>query len=181
MRNPEATRRRLIEAGTAEFAAYGIAGARVERIAEASACNKQSIYGHFGSKEGLFDAVFDAMVVNVVDNVAFDPYDLPGYASKMFDWFQAHPEVLRLATWQQLERGGIAEMTGAVAAANAEKVVKLQDAQKAGVVTRAIPAQHLLVLIYRLSTVQLEHGLDDRGAESLRSAMTESVRRLVTP
>jgi AcrR family transcriptional regulator len=182
VRNPEATRRRLLEAGTAEFAACGIAGARVERIADAADCNKQSIYGHFGSKDGLFDAVFDAMVVNVVANVPFDPYDLPGYASKMFDWSRAHPEVLRLATWQQLERGGITEMAGAAAEVNAEKVVKLRDAQKAGAVTHAIPAQHLLILIYRLSTVELDHAqLDVKDVESLRNAMIEAVRRLVAP
>ena len=32
-RDAEATRRRLLDAATAEFAAYGIAGARVDRIA----------------------------------------------------------------------------------------------------------------------------------------------------
>jgi AcrR family transcriptional regulator len=180
VRNPEATRRRLLEAGTAEFAAYGIAGARVERIAETSGCNKQSIYGHFGSKDGLFDAVFDAMVANVVDNVAFDTHDLPGYASRMFDWSRAHPEVHRLATWQQLERGGITEMSGAAAEVNAEKVAKLLDAQKAGVITQAIPAQYLLMLIYRLSTVQWDHArLEGKATESLRDAIVEAVRRLV--
>nr|WP_279614125.1 TetR family transcriptional regulator [Pseudomonas sp. RGM 3321] len=182
VRDPEGTRRRLLEAGTAEFAAYGIAGARVERIAEASSCNKQSIYGHFGSKDGLFDAVFDAMVLNVVSNIHFDPHDLPSYAAQTFDWFQTHPEVLRLATWQQLERGGIAEMGGAAAEANAGKVAKLIEAQKAGAVTNAIPAQHLLILIYRLSTVQLDHAKSDDGeTASLRKALIEAVRRLVAP
>ncbi|MGY3943615.1 TetR family transcriptional regulator [Aeromonas tecta] len=183
MRDPEATRRRLLEAGTAEFAAYGIAGARVDRIAATSSCNKQSIYGHFGSKEGLFDAVFDEMVLNVINHVSFDPYDLPGYVSQMFDWYSAHPEVLRLATWQQLERGGMPEMAGAAAEANAEKVAKLVEAQDAGAVTKAIPAQHLLTLIYRLSTVQLDYVelLDGSQKEAVRSALIEAVRRLVTP
>lgn len=182
MRDPERTRRRLLEAGTAEFASYGIAGARVERIAAVSSCNKQSIYGHFGSKDGLFDAVFDVMVLNVVSNIPFDPYDLPGYAAQTFDWFRTHPEVLRLATWQQLERGGIAEMGGGVAEANAEKLAKMIEAQKAGAVTDAISAQQLLILIYRLSTVQLDHAQSDDGeAASLRKALMEAVRRLITP
>jgi AcrR family transcriptional regulator len=182
VRDPEATRRRLLEAGTAEFSTYGIAGARVDRIAETSSCNKQSIYAHFGSKDALFDAVFDLMVLNVVTNVEFDPYNLPRYASDMFDWNQTHPEVLRLATWQQLERGGIMEIAGTAADVNVEKVAKLIEAQAAGAITKAIPARNLLVLIYRLIAVQMDYaGLNEKGRNSVRDALTEAVRRLVEP
>lgn len=182
MRNPEATRQRLLEAATAEFAAYGIAGARVERIAEAAGCNKQSIYGHFDSKDGLFNAVFDAMVVNVVSNVPFDANNLPDYAAQMFDWSQTHPEVLRLATWQQLERGGITEMVGVAVEVNLEKLGKIRQAQEEGAITRSIPAQHLLILIYRLATVQLDHApLDAQDRQLMRKDLIEAVRRLVTP
>jgi AcrR family transcriptional regulator len=182
VRDPEATRRRLLEAGTAEFAAYGIAGARVDRIAEAAGCNKQSIYGHFESKDGLFDAVFDAMVTRIVRDVVFDPRDLPTYASQMFDWSQANPEMVRLTTWQQLERGGISELVGVAAEVNVEKVAKLRKAQSAGKVTRSIPAEQLLMLIYQLSTVQPDRsGVDVREAASMRSALVEAVRRLVSP
>lgn len=182
MRNPEETRRRLLEAASAEFAAYGIAGARVERIAEASACNKQSIYGHFGSKEGLFDAVFDSMVRNVIDNIPFDAHDLTGYASSIFDWFRANPQVLRLATWHQLERGGVAAI-GAAAEVGVEKLAKIRAAQAQGVVTKAIPAQHLLLLIYRLITVQLEQAAPISGADAdhMRASLMEAVKRLVSP
>jgi AcrR family transcriptional regulator len=54
-----ATRSRLIEAAVREFAAYGLAGARVDRIAAAAAANKRAIYDYFRSKEGLFDAAVD--------------------------------------------------------------------------------------------------------------------------
>ena len=37
-----------------EFSAYGIAGARVDRIASAAKANKQAIYAYFGSKDALF-------------------------------------------------------------------------------------------------------------------------------
>jgi AcrR family transcriptional regulator len=56
-RDSAATKERLLEAATAEFAAHGIAGARVDRIAAAARANKQLIYAYFGSKEQLFDAV----------------------------------------------------------------------------------------------------------------------------
>lgn len=40
MRNAEATRERILEAAMAEFSAFGIAGARVDRIAKTAGCNK---------------------------------------------------------------------------------------------------------------------------------------------
>ncbi len=39
MRNAEATRERILEAALAEFSSHGIAGARVDRIAQAARCN----------------------------------------------------------------------------------------------------------------------------------------------
>ena len=56
-RDSTATKARLLEAATEEFAAHGIAGARVDRIAAAANANKQLIYAYFGSKDQLFDAV----------------------------------------------------------------------------------------------------------------------------
>jgi hypothetical protein len=43
VRDADATRRRLLDAATEEFAAYGIAGARVDRSAEAGKTNKAQI------------------------------------------------------------------------------------------------------------------------------------------
>ena len=76
-KNSEETRKRLLAAATKEFAQYGIAGARVDRIAEAAGANKQAIYAYFGSKESLFDAVYDAMVLQTMEEVPIDAYDLP--------------------------------------------------------------------------------------------------------
>ena len=39
-RDAEATKARILEAATAEFAAHGIAGARVDRIAASAGANK---------------------------------------------------------------------------------------------------------------------------------------------
>ncbi|MFC7648454.1 TetR/AcrR family transcriptional regulator [Streptosporangium lutulentum] len=103
-RDADRTRRRLLEAATVEFAALGIAGARVDRIAEAAGCNKAMIYAYFGNKDRLFDAVFTAQVADFLDQVHLDASDLPGYAGRLFDRYEDHPETLRLATWYRLER-----------------------------------------------------------------------------
>lgn len=182
MRDAEATKRRLLQAATVEFARYGIAGARVDRIAEASGCNKQSIYAHFSSKEGLFDAVYEAMVIETVSSVVLDATDLPGYAARLFDWYADHPEVLRLATWQQLERGSAAAHSGTAASVTADKVAQIRAAQLNGVVSASLPAELLLLLVLRISTTQLDAtGLSLEQTAAMRLGTIEAVRRLVTP
>src|SRR6201996_9826826 len=84
-RDAEATKGRILTAATAEFAAHGIAGARVDRIAAAADANKSLIYAYFGNKDGLFDAVFEAVVAGTVEAVPIDAEDLPGFAGRIFD------------------------------------------------------------------------------------------------
>jgi TetR/AcrR family transcriptional regulator len=56
-RDPERTKARIIEAATAEFAAKGLAGARVSEIAARAGVNQQLIAYYFDSKEGLYREV----------------------------------------------------------------------------------------------------------------------------
>lgn len=58
-RNPEATKADILAAARAEFAKAGLAGARVDKIAEQSGANKRMIYHYFGGKEQLFAAVVE--------------------------------------------------------------------------------------------------------------------------
>jgi TetR/AcrR family transcriptional regulator len=53
-RDAAATQRRILQAALREFAAKGIAGARVDAIAARARTNKRMIYYYFGSKDGLF-------------------------------------------------------------------------------------------------------------------------------
>ncbi|HEX4927326.1 MAG TPA: TetR/AcrR family transcriptional regulator [Burkholderiales bacterium] len=59
-RDPEKTRKSILEAATEEFARHGLGGARVDRIAERAGANKRMLYYYFGSKEELFLAVLEA-------------------------------------------------------------------------------------------------------------------------
>lgn len=98
------TKRRILAAARAEFAQYGLAGARVDRIAEAGRANKRSIYVHFGSKNDLFDRVVTSALTEMAEAVPFTAEGLPAYAGALFDYLIARPEVLRLTTWAGLER-----------------------------------------------------------------------------
>jgi AcrR family transcriptional regulator len=56
-RDPETARRRILDAGAAEFAAVGFAGARVDRIADLAGFNKRMLYHYFGDKQAVYAAV----------------------------------------------------------------------------------------------------------------------------
>lgn len=58
-RDAERTRQALLDAASREFAAKGLAGARVSRIAELAGVSKQLISYYFGGKEGLYQALVD--------------------------------------------------------------------------------------------------------------------------
>jgi AcrR family transcriptional regulator len=151
-RDAEDTKRRLLEAAAAEFAEFGIAGARIDRIAAAAQANKALIYSYFGNKEDLFDAVFQALVVDTVQDVPVDPEDLPGYAGRLFDRNLSHPQGLRLAIWHSLERGG-GTLPEAVVAANADKVAAIAKAQRDGRISRRFLPEELMILVTGLSVL----------------------------
>src|SRR5262245_49880865 len=122
VRDAEATRQRLLAAARDEFAAYGIAGGRGDRIADAARSNKAQIYHYCGSKDGLFDAVVDAMVRETVDEVPIDATDLPEYAGRLYDSYRRRPWVQRIATWYRLERAGTADLLPVVLDSNDNKI-----------------------------------------------------------
>ncbi|WP_193612798.1 TetR family transcriptional regulator [Nocardioides lijunqiniae] len=107
----EATRRRIMDAATAEFAEHGIAGARVDRIAAAASSNKAQLYAYFGSKDRLFDTVFRESLERIVEVVPISADDLADWAVRLYDEYIAHPELIRLATWSRLERRPTGHLT----------------------------------------------------------------------
>jgi len=153
VRDAEATRRRLLDAAAAEFAASGIAGARVDRIAEAARSNKAQIYHYFGSKDGLFQAVFDRIVDATLKDTPIDPTNLPAAAGRLFDRYQTDPRVWRLATWYRLERPDGDDPIEAIVAGNAAKVRAIADAQRAGLLSTRFEPAILLALVLHLSGI----------------------------
>lgn len=77
MKNQHPTKLRVLNAARHEFAAFGLAGARVDRIARTAGVNKAMIYYYFSSKEDLYQAVLDDLVSNTIgrltENLPPDP------------------------------------------------------------------------------------------------------------
>ncbi|MCG7524094.1 TetR family transcriptional regulator [Streptomyces sp. OfavH-34-F] len=103
------TKERLLAAAREEFAAHGIAGARVDRIAELAGVNKERIYGYFGNKQKLFDAVVGRALDELAAAVPLRPGDDPAeYVGRVYDFHRDNPVLVRLLSWEGLHyRDGV--------------------------------------------------------------------------
>jgi AcrR family transcriptional regulator len=148
------TRARLLAAATEEFSRYGIAGARVDRIAERAGSNKALIYHYFGSKDALFDAVFEQVVDRVMNEVVLDADDLGEYAGRLFDAYVRNPETKRLASWYRLERGETeAPMIERAVLGNKANAASIAAAQRAGKVSTVYSPEVVLGLVIHIAAL----------------------------
>ena len=121
------TRQALLQAARTEFAAYGLAGGRTDRIAELAGVNKQRIYAYFGSKEGLFAAVIGDALDELLGIVPFPTEGdraakIAEYVTSVATFHREHPELLRLLQWEALQFGADFELGEERIAKYAEKV-----------------------------------------------------------
>ncbi len=110
-RDPERTRARILQHATAEFAAKGYNGARVDRIAALCRLSKNNLYHYFGSKEGLFTAVLEQMYARLrarQGDLAIQADDPVGGMRKLvehtFRAFLEHPETIWLLNEENLHQ-----------------------------------------------------------------------------
>lgn len=125
----------MLDAATAEFAEHGIAGARIDRIAEAADTNKAQLYSYFGSKEKLFDTVFTESLERIMDVVPIDADDLSDWAVRLYDEYLQRPDLIRLATWSRLERRRTGHLVDDVDRLDEQKLDAIRNAERRGSVT----------------------------------------------
>ena len=189
MRDGERSRRRLLAAATDEFAAHGIAGARVDRIAAAAGVNKAQMYGWHGSKDGLFDAVFAHHLERIVDAVPLDADDLPGYAVALYDSYLTDPELVRLAAWNRLERVPTGDLLAGHDRLTAPKHEAIAAAQRAGRVVPDLLPEDVYALVIALAgtwspvsaTFSASAGDPEPDHDRRRAVLRETVARALTP
>lgn len=116
-RNPEATRHKLLVAARREFAASGLAGARVDEIAARAGVNKQLVYHYFGDKDALYLAVLEWVYEEIREQER--KLNLEGLAPELairklieasFDHLAAHPDFIVLLNDEN--RGGARHVRG---------------------------------------------------------------------
>jgi AcrR family transcriptional regulator len=189
VRDGGASRRRLLDAAAAEFAEHGIAGARVDRIAAASGVNKQQMYAWHGSKDGLFDAVFDDQLRRIVDVVPFDATDLPGYAVRLYDSYLREPELIRLSSWNRLERVPTGDLLRGHRHLADPKLDAVAAAQAAGLVVADVEPAQVYALVIALAgawspvsgTFTASAEDDEADHAQRREALRLTVRRALVP
>ncbi|MFF3563680.1 TetR family transcriptional regulator [Streptomyces sp. NPDC002574] len=188
-RDSRATAELLLTAATAEFAQYGLAGARIDRIAERAGANKRLLYVYFGDKDALFTAVLEQQVGRLAAETPLVDGDLVTYAGTRFDYLLAHPETARLAAWRRFEpdHHTASEIEGYRA-----KVEAVAAAQRAGRLNDSLPAVDLFAMVLRITECWLDAppallavaGEQPRSRERLarhRAALIEAVRRITDP
>ena len=110
--DPERTMTDIIDVATREFSEKGLAGARIDVIAEAMRTSKRMIYYYFGSKEGLYIAVLEEAYRRIrvieadlhLDDLA--PEDaLRKLVGFTVDYQLANPDFIRLVMTENIHRG----------------------------------------------------------------------------
>jgi AcrR family transcriptional regulator len=108
-RSPVQTRDKILKAATAEFAQYGLAGARVSRIVTNAEANPRMLYHYFGSKAELYIAVLEeALGALRSQELALDVEQLAPIEGllQLFDFMNHHFEqnthLVRLLTTENL-------------------------------------------------------------------------------
>ncbi|TNM63169.1 TetR/AcrR family transcriptional regulator [Streptomyces sp. NP160] len=185
------TTQRIHAAAEREFALYGVAGARMDRIAEAADAGKALIYSYFGNKEQLFAQVISTRLTQLAEAVELQPRRVPEYVGDLFDFMTSHPDVLRLVLHEAVQfdpreaphQAPRREHYGSKAAAVAE-------GQQLGLVDPALEPRFVVMSLISLVSwyvaapqiTQMVLGEDTAESRSrYRAHLVELARRAVAP
>src|SRR6476620_3395601 len=167
-RDPVATRRKLLTAARREFAASGLAGARVDEIAARAGVNKQLVYHYFGDKDALYLAVLEWVYEEIrAQERKLNLEGLPpeGAIKKLiessFDHLAAHTDFIALLNDDN--RGGARHVRGSrkLEAMHSPLVslvsTILGRGMKAGIFRKGINPVHLYIASEGLSYFYFPH------------------------
>ena len=138
--DPERTMADILEVAMREFADKGLAGARIDVIAEAMRTSKRMIYYYFGSKEGLYIAVLEE-AYRRMRAIEADLHleDLPPEVALRrlvgftVDYQMAHPEFIRLVMTENIHRGEYLRQSKAIQGLNVPAIQGLKAVYERGV------------------------------------------------
>jgi TetR/AcrR family transcriptional regulator len=172
-RDPVATQRRILDAARREFAAKGIAGARVDAIAERACTNKRMLYYYFRSKEELFRETLRQRLVRRPGDASRMAGPYPERLARRAAVPAAWREFTRLLMWEALEIRG----RGRVLAAEERRQIYdelregVRDAQAAGELPADLDVDQMVLtelalLLFPVAFPQLVRMLTDLAPES---------------
>jgi len=133
----------ILQVATREFADKGLAGARVDAIAAATATSKRMIYYHFDSKEGLYLAVLEAAYARIrgieadlqLEDLA--PEDaLRKLVAFTFDYQQDNEDFIRLVMNENMHRGEYLAQSKTIHDLNVPAIDAVRSVYERGVRTK---------------------------------------------
>ena len=199
--DPEATMADILDVATREFAAKGLAGARIDEIAAATRTSKRMIYYYFGSKEGLYVAVLEE-AYRRIRHIETDMHleDLePETALRRLvaftcDYQRSNPDFIRLVMNENMHHGEFLAQSRLIQQLNVPAINLLRSVYERGVhegVFRSgIDPIDLHMSISALSVFNVsnrhtfslifKHDFDDPAAiEARRDSIVEMIVRFV--
>ncbi|MDO5897379.1 TetR/AcrR family transcriptional regulator [Agrobacterium sp. Azo12] len=156
--DPDKTKEDILAAATEEFAALGLAGGRVDAIAERTKTSKRMIYYYFGGKTGLYLAVLEKAYIQArtfereLNLEALSPVEaLKKLIEHTFDHDEANPDFVRLVMNENIHQAMHLKQSKAIGDAGPPVLKTLEDiitrGRKTGVFRRDIEPLDLHMLI----------------------------------
>lgn len=138
-RDADRSRLEILAAALDEFSRYGLAGARMDRIAENAKLNKRLIYYYFTSKDDLFLEVLEGAYANIREaEKQLHLTDLePSQAIRRlteFTWeyYIAHPEFITLLNSENLHQAKHLKQSRRIREMNSPLIQTLGDILERG-------------------------------------------------
>jgi AcrR family transcriptional regulator len=160
--DPERTKANILEVAEAEFGDKGLAGARIDEIAELTKTSKRMIYYYFGSKEGLYLAVLEDSYRRVRDVEAelhlqdLEPEEaLRRLVAFTFDHHLHHENYIRLVMSENMNRGQFIAQSRSIQELNVPAIAAIEHLYarglKAGVFRKGLDPVDIHASISALS------------------------------
>ncbi|QRG09150.1 TetR family transcriptional regulator [Xanthobacter dioxanivorans] len=161
-RDADKTRLKILEAAEVEFARKGLAGARVDLVAEEAGANKRMIYYYFGSKEDLYVAVLERAYTDMrVAEARLDLESLPPVEAITrlvefkFDYPATHPHIITLLNGENMLGGEYLRRSTRLREMQISLIERLKTllarGEKEGTVRPGIDPMHLYMTISAVS------------------------------
>lgn len=138
--DPERTQANILQVAAVEFAEKGLAGARIDEIAEATHTSKRMIYYYFGSKEGLYLAVLEEAYARMraiesrLDLENLDPETaLRRLVEFTFDHHASNENYIRLVVGENINRGQFLAQSKTIQQLNVPAISAIQKLYERGV------------------------------------------------
>ena len=161
-RDAERSQKAILAAATLEFAEHGLAGARVDRIAERAGLNKRLIYYYFTDKDNLFTSVLEAVYSGIreaEEGLRLKELEPIEAIRKLTDftwrYYIEHPEFITLLNSENLHKGRHLSTSERVQKVNMSLIETLGDVLErgrvSGVLRGGIDPMQLYISIASLS------------------------------